>query len=112
MNRRKFMLAVLGAAAATGGVVYAVKRIEAGDEDNGISLVSMAHPGSSQVTLPADWDYDTGWTCINGHEFCNMCPGPALSEASLEQMCIEIQEEVIDRGLAMSIKPTKMIWVG
>lgn len=62
----------------------------------------------------ADWTdpraiYGTGeggWKCVNGHPYCNRCASPVeLSEASLEQMMIDIKKTVDPRKLRLD--PTK-----
>jgi hypothetical protein len=70
--------------------------------DDGIALTSAAHPGSEAVTKEeVDFIEAGGWTCAKGHPYCNCCPGPDLTEASLEQLCIDIQKVCGDRDVIL-----------
>ena len=75
--------------------------------DDGVALTSAPHPGSEAVTKEeVEFIEAGGWTCAKGHPYCNCCPGPALSEASLERLCIDIKQMTDDRGIKMAIEPT------
>jgi hypothetical protein len=76
--------------------------------NRGVALTSAPHPGGNYTITEDEAVFieNGGWTCAKGHPYCNCCPGPALSEASLERLCIDIKQMTDDRGIKMAFKPT------
>lgn len=58
---------------------------------DGVSLTSIAHPGSEPMTAEEVAFIEAGgWRCPEGHAYCELHPSPDPNPASLEEIDIAL----------------------
>ena len=75
MKRRDFLQRIAAVPVAAAVALPAIA-------DDGVALYSTAHP--------------TGFTCVNGHPWCNLCVSDPFSEEALEEMWEKLSPDSLE----------------